>query len=135
LISYIEVLIGPLCIEISFVQENYKEQTDTLKDQRIRTQWEAFEDNNVPLPSTSRHRWMATLNRLEQYIASNDQIQAENSHKMTLEELATWLSNQKRYYNEQTDIMKDQIIRAQWETFMCNHSDLFPNPVSGLITG
>jgi hypothetical protein len=115
-----------LYIEIALVQENNKEQTDIVKDQRIRTHWEAFVDKIVPFPPTSRQRWMATLNHLEQYIASNDEVQAEHPNKMTLEELATWLSNQKRYYNEQTDIMKDQSIRAQWETFMSNHSDLFP---------
>jgi hypothetical protein len=119
-----------LYIEISLIQENDRERTDIVKDQRIRTEWV---DKSVPLPSTSRQQWMSALNHLEQYIASNDQVQAEHSDKMTLEELATWLSNQKRYYDEKTDIMKDQIIRAQWESFMSDHSDLFPKAVSGLI--
>ncbi len=121
-----------LDIEISLIQENYREQTDIVEDQTMKTEWKVFVDKNVPLPSTSRQQWIAALNDLEQYIASNDQVQAEHSNKMTLEELATWLSNQKRYYNEQTDIMKDLTIRAQWETFMSNHSDLFPKAASGL---
>jgi hypothetical protein len=118
---------------MSLIQKIYREQTDILKDQSIKTECEAFVDKNVSLPLTSRQQWMATLNHLEQYIASNDQVLAEHSHKMTLEELATWLSNQKRYYDEKTDNMKDQTIRAQWETFMSDHSDLFPKTVSGLI--
>jgi DNA-directed RNA polymerase subunit H (RpoH/RPB5) len=110
---------------VSKQKQNYKNQTEIMKNQTILAQWEAFLNRYPQLFLTSEEQWMITLANLKQYVACNDQLPQWSSQNVTVKKLAYWVSKQKLQYKMRTFIMKDETISKQWEAFEEENPKLF----------
>jgi hypothetical protein len=110
---------------VSKQKQNYKNQTEIMKNQNIVALWEDFLNRYPQLFLTSEQQWMVTLANLRQYVASNDQLPQWSSRAATVKKLAYWVSNQKLQYKMRTYIMKDETISKEWEAFVEENPKLF----------
>jgi hypothetical protein len=74
--------------------------------------------SHTSMPISKEPEWVVTLNKLKQYIASNDQFPQSDSKEPEITKLERWVSTQKLSYKGKTDLMMNQTIRIQWESFM-----------------
>ena len=110
---------------VSTQKQQYKKQTNIMKDPMIRNQWTQLMNQHPLMFQTNEDSWMETLNELQQYITTNDYLPTNISKDPTVKKLASWVSTQKQQYKKQTYIMKDPMIHNQWTQIIKQHQLMF----------
>ena len=70
-------------------------------------------------------KWNDTLEKVKMYIKTNNKLPSVKDKNKDIRQLKLWISNQKKNYSKQKDIMKQENIRNKWEDFINTYSHLF----------
>jgi hypothetical protein len=99
-------------------KENYNKNMYIMKEENTRKIWEEFINNekykNYFL--TNENEWEEKLKQLKQYIDINKKT--PSLYEKNTKQLGMWIGTQKRNYNKNMQIMKNENIRIQWEEFI-----------------
>lgn len=103
----------------------YKLQTNIFINKEINDKWEIFiktynkffEDNNT--------QWHNKLESLNNYIIQNKKLPDRNNKNKYIASLNIWICTQNKNYLQKKEIMKDNIIRNEWNEFKNKHENLF----------
>jgi hypothetical protein len=98
-------------------QSHNQQMGSIVKDHILSMQLAALMSHSCVMASNVQ-QWVKTLDLVKRYIASNSQLPDVASKEPETKQLGQWVLGQRRDYKKQTDMMKEQTIRAYWENFM-----------------
>eukprot|EP00965_Chrysotila_dentata_P077971 2571474-Pleurochrysis_carterae.AAC.1 len=75
-------------------------------------------------------RWRRRLQALEAFIRLHKKRPSQGSKDANEKKLATWISNQQKNVTQKLQIMKDPVIRKEWQEFVDAHRELFEDNVT-----
>eukprot|EP00965_Chrysotila_dentata_P181855 6003483-Pleurochrysis_carterae.AAC.1 len=110
-----------------------------MKDPEIRKEWEAFVDAHSEVFEDNVTKWRRQLRNLQSFIQarSGDGGQqqpgkrpSDNSKDPDEKKLAQWMQYQQHSYARNLHIMKDPVVRKEWQAFVDAHSELFEDNVT-----
>jgi hypothetical protein len=104
---------------------NYSKQEKIMKEENIRNIWENFINTYAHLFMSNDEKWNDTLEKVKMYIKTNNKLPSVKDKNKDIRQLKLWISNQKKNYSKQKDIMKQENIRNKWEDFISTYSHLF----------
>ena len=87
--------------------------------------WEKFINTYPLLFRTNEEHWYDTLNEIEDYIKKHNHLPSSYDKDKNVKILGNWINTQKKQYKENIYIMKEQIIRKDFEEFMNTYQLLF----------
>uniref|UniRef100_A0A6C0LGB8 Helicase ATP-binding domain-containing protein n=1 Tax=viral metagenome TaxID=1070528 RepID=A0A6C0LGB8_9ZZZZ len=103
---------------------DYNINRGKMKQKHIRLLWEIFIEKYNPFIS-SQDKWILKLEKADNYLNINDKIPLRDSQDIYIKGLGIWIARQKDIYKKNIQIMKDENIRALWETFISKYNHLF----------
>lgn len=105
---------------LSQQHQNYKNQTQIMSIQHIRDEWENFvnSDEYKKYFMTNIEEWKNNLNLVKNYINVNNKKPSSNDNDKNIKKLGYWIGTQIQKYKNQTEIMKNEQIRAKWKKFI-----------------
>jgi len=110
---------------ISHQKKNYNKKEQIMKEENIRNKWEDFMNTYPHLLMSNDDKWDDTLEIVKMYIETNDKLPSKHDKNKDNKQLIIWISNQKKNYSKQQDIMKKENIRIKWKDFISTYSHLF----------
>lgn len=69
--------------------------------------------------------WQETLNKVEQFIATNKRLPQKNDMSEDENELADWITSQKKYFATMRYRYFTTQVREKWRGFLLKHEDYF----------
>ena len=108
---------------LSTQKDTYKNNECSMKNEDIKKQWEKFIEKYSKYFKSDIEKWKENLNKLEEYIIVNDKL--PSTIDKNVKQLGRWIAYQKTHYKNNTNIMKDEDIRKQWEEFIEKYKELF----------
>ena len=106
-------------------QTNYNNNEYNMKDETIRAEYEAFRAKFPQLFMTNEEEWRMSLRLVETYIRKNGKRPHQKDKNEEIKHIGQWLSTQQKNYTDKNQIMKDDIIRAEYESFRAKFPQLF----------
>ena len=105
-------------------KKNYKDKKDNMLNKSISDTWCEFINNDIYKQYflTNTESWMATFEKLKNYISINSRLPSKHDTNTNISSLASWCSTQNSNYKEKTNIMKKETIYSEWHNFI-NHQD------------
>jgi hypothetical protein len=97
-----------------------------MKDETIRAEYESFHAKFPQLFMTNEEEWRLNLRLTETYIRENGKRPSQTDKNEEIKQIGQWLSRQQTNYTNKTKIMKDAIIRAEYEAFRATFPQHFP---------
>ena len=110
---------------ISNQKIHYNKKEYIMKEENIRNKWEDFINTYSHLFMSNDEKWNDTLEKVKMYIKTNNKLPSVKDKNKDIRQLKLWISNQKKNYSKQKDIMKQENIRNKWEDFISTYSHLF----------
>jgi transposase len=110
---------------VSRQKSNYNKRIQIMKDENIRLLWMTFLEKYSHLFITNEEQWHDNLRKVSQYIDEYNKLPTKRDIDISIGTLGQWISTQKKNYNKQTEIMKDENIRLVWMRFIEKYSHLF----------
>ena len=105
----------------------FKAETEIMKNEKIRKIFEEFIND----PKYKKHfssnndQWLSNLEWINKYIIDNKKRPSSSDKDETTRFYGLWINTQMRNYQHKTQIMSDENIRKQWESFVEVNKDLF----------
>jgi superfamily II DNA or RNA helicase len=112
---------------LSTQNKNYKKEKYIMKEVEIRKRWKDFMNKYSEHFKDKNEIWYENLNKLEQYILENNKTPSKRDKNKEIKQFGVWLSQQKKNYKKEIQIMKEVEIRKQWDDFMDKYSKHFKN--------
>ena len=79
----------------------------------------------IGIKEFKQYSWEEKLKLVKSYIETNDKLPSSTDKNKDIKQLGCWISHQKKNYNKQEQIMKEENIRNKWKDFMNTYSHLF----------
>jgi superfamily II DNA or RNA helicase len=119
--------IKSLGIFIMTQNKNYKDKTQIMSDKTVYDIWTNFlkEYNNYLKDDSDT--WYDNLNEFEEYIILHKKRPKKTSLDITEKKLANWISHQIQNFNKNTNNMKKENIKNDFQKFLLNHKNIFKN--------
>jgi superfamily II DNA or RNA helicase len=102
--------------------QNYVNKQDIMKHEEYRKKWEKLTTKYDQLFMTREEYWRSKLNKLIEYIDSHQKLPSIYDTDQTVKSLARFMYNQRQLYKTQNKIMKDVLIRKEWDIFNDKYS-------------
>jgi hypothetical protein len=100
--------------------QNYSNKKQIMKNDIIREKWEKF-INDIKYKEyfiSNEEIWKYKLEEVKKYIDDNNKRPSSHDKDNNIKILDSWISKQKINYLNNEKIMKNDIIREQWEEFI-----------------
>jgi hypothetical protein len=110
---------------LSTQQTYYNNKKYSMKDETIRAEYESFRSKYPQLFMTNEAEWRLSLRSVETYIRENGKRPSQTDKNDEIKQNGRWLSTQQKNYTNKKNIMKDETIRAEYETFRAKYPQLF----------
>jgi len=110
---------------INTQKQNYKKYEGIMKIKEIREEWEQFINEYEHFFKSNEEIWKDNLNKVINYINENNKLPSSIDKDKNNASLGRWLSNQKKSYKNNDNIMKDEDIKKEWEAFINNYEEYF----------
>jgi co-chaperonin GroES (HSP10) len=107
-----------LGIWLSTQKANYNEKQFIMKNEDIIKIWKEFIEEYKNYLLTGEELWLANLDKLKVFININGKTPSQYNKNRQENILGSWLSTQKRTYNNKQNIMKNENIIKIWEDFI-----------------
>jgi hypothetical protein len=117
--------ISSLATWISSQKQNYKNKEGIMKNEIIVKEWECFVQTYVVLFRTNEEVWMDTFQKVKEYVQQNKALPSSQSKDISIKGMGSWVINQKKNFRDNTQIMKNDIIRNIWKDFIEKNEILF----------
>jgi len=112
---------------ISHQKKNYRKEEFIMKDLEIRQLWEEFIEKYAKYFISNEENWKMTLQEISKYIDENDKSPSQYDKDEKIKKLGIWVCHQKKNYQKEEKIMKNQEIRQLWEEFIEKYASYFIN--------
>jgi len=107
-----------LGIWLSTQKANYNEKQFIMKNEDIIKIWKEFIEEYKNYLLTGEELWLNNLDKLKVFININGKTPSQYNKNRQENILGSWLSTQKRTYNNKQNIMKNEHIQKIWEDFI-----------------
>jgi superfamily II DNA or RNA helicase/dephospho-CoA kinase len=115
-----DVKIRKLGIWIGHQIQNYKKNEHIMKKY-----WEDFIEKYKEYFLSNEELWFNSLKQVEEYIIKNGKRPSKSDEDVEIKKLGQWISTQQKNYNKYGNIMKDKIIKTNWEDFIEKYKQYF----------
>lgn len=116
---------------INTQKQNYKTQEQVMKDPMIRQEWEQFILQYSIHFMSNEDLWMYNLNKVKEYVSKYNILPLSNDKIEEIKRLGIWLSSQRQNYKNNIKIIKNPIIRQEWEDFIKKTEGISPSFIKG----
>ena len=106
-------------------KHNYKNNNQIMKNSIIRKEWENFIEEYISLFKSNEEFWFDNKRKVEDYIKEYNKIPSKTDKNKKIKTLGYWIQNQKHNYKNNKQIMKDSLIRKEWEKIIEEYNELF----------
>jgi superfamily II DNA or RNA helicase len=104
---------------------NYTQNKNILQNPIIKKLWEEFINDYQNYLLTNFEKWNDKINKIIFYIKNNNKKPSRNSKDNYIKSLGQWLHIQDTNYKNNTNIMKNDIIKKKYEQFIEEHREYF----------
>ena len=110
---------------INTQKTNYKNNTQIMKNNNIKTEFKNFLDEYKEHFKTNEEKWYEKLEKVKMHIDNNNKLPSQY-HKIQEEKtLYYWINCQKQKYKNNTKIMKNTVIKTEFENFLDKYKKHF----------
>ena len=106
-------------------KRNYIKKSKIMMDDKIKEKWEQFVSKHKIHFLNSNEKWHYTLCTIKKYIADNKQRPSESNNDISIKKMGCWITKQHMRYKKKIQIMKDDVIRKDWEYFLREYREYF----------
>jgi superfamily II DNA or RNA helicase len=107
-------------------KQNYEKNKEIMKKEEVRIKWKEFvEEYKEYFKLNNYDLWFQNLNKLKNYIKENNKLPLSTNKDKEIKKIERWLSHQQQQYKINDRIMRNEIIRIEWEKFMEEYRDYF----------
>ena len=106
-------------------QVNYTKEKGLIQNENMSKQWKKFVLDYDEYFTTVDGKWFNTLEKVKKYIDENNKRPCKNDTDENIKKIALWISTQIQNYKKKENIMKDDIVREEWNKFIT--SDKYKN--------
>jgi hypothetical protein len=117
--------IKSLGLWISYQKNSYKKIEKLMKNEEIRIEWKTFIEKYPHLFLSNEEIWFENKNKVEEYIQQHNKLPSSTHKDTNIKSLGQWISMQKKNYKKMEQIMNNEEIRKEWETFIEKYPHLF----------
>jgi predicted small secreted protein len=110
---------------IATQKNNYKKMEQIMNNEEIRIEWKTFIEKYPHLFFSNEEIWFENKNKVEEYIQQLNKLPSSEHKNMNIKSLGRWIATQKNNYKKMEQIMNNEEIRKEWETFIEIYSHLF----------
>jgi len=110
---------------ISTQQKNYAKKVYVMEDEGMRQVWENFMEKYPSLFFDKDMEWKSMLRKCKSYIDTNGKRPLQKDEDEEVRRLGNWMSNQKRNYDKNAEMMKKTEMRQLWQQFEQSYSAYF----------
>ena len=104
---------------------NYEKSLRIMKNPAIRKEWDNFKSKHSILFLSNENIWRNILYDVNDYVIKTGKLPSGKNKDIKIKQMSTWVGTQKYTYPKQRSIMKNPIIRKEWEDFMRKYPVLF----------
>jgi hypothetical protein len=99
---------------------NYLKKEQIMQNDIIKEKWEEFINSSKynKYFISNEEGWYNTLEEIKKYIDENNKRPSSTDKDNNIKTLGIWISNQNKNYSKKKQIMKNDIIRINWEEFI-----------------
>jgi hypothetical protein len=115
---------------VSNQKQNYKKNIKSMANPDIRNDWEATLEKYSLYLGDNDEIWLSTHKNLCDYMDKHNKSPSKHDKDPKINKLGTWVSNQKQNYKKNVDIMKNQIIRNEWEATIEKYAEYLKQPIT-----
>lgn len=108
-------------------QINYKNGTNIMKRPEIRQQWKEFIKKYEDYFLSGEELWTKMLKNAIEYINKNNKKPSIKDKNLYTKKIFNWINIQCKDYELFQEIMNRYKIREQWENFITEYQQYFPN--------
>jgi hypothetical protein len=98
-----------------------------MKDKTIRKLWEDFIIDYKDYFLSNTESWNSMLNSVKQYIDKYKKRPSKYDKHKEIKQMYQWIDNQQTNYKKNINIMKDITIKKQYEQFITEYQEYFPD--------
>lgn len=102
-------------------------KTGKLNDYDKDQNWETFVEKHAGLFKTHIKRWDDMMEQLLKFIEHHGKLPLTQSNHEDEKVLGQWTFRQKTHYRDETEIMKEDHCRTEWEKLTTKYPELFKN--------
>ena len=106
-------------------RSNYTLKKYAMKEEAIKLQWEKFINDYSEYFSDAKSEWLNIFEKVKKYFDENHKRPSKRDDNNDIKKLALWTGRQLSNYNNKKRIMKDNVIKNEWEKFMNNNARYF----------
>jgi hypothetical protein len=103
-------------------KEIFQSQQQIMTFENIRKEWEQFTSKHILLFMTREELWRYKLKTLSEYIETYKKVPSIRDNDENVKKLAHFMYTQRETYKKNTKIMKDSLIRKEWEEFTIHYA-------------
>ena len=120
-----DIIIKKLGRWVSAQNQNYKKQTEIMKNKEIYDIFTQFLKNYEYLFLDNDMTWKNMLEEVKLYINENNKLPSSENKDIIIKKLGRWVSTQNQNYKKQTKIMKNKEIYDIFTQFLKDYEHLF----------
>ena len=106
-------------------KENYKNNKNIMKNERIKKIWEDFINKYKIYFLSNEEIWINKINEIQLYIEEHNKLPCQADKNEKIKKMGYFITLQKINYTSHDDIMKNENIRIIWEQFIEKYEELF----------
>ena len=119
--------IKSLGIFIMTQNKNYKDKTQIMSDKIVYDIWTNFLKEYNNYLKDDDDIWYDNLSELDEYIILHKKRPKKTSLVINEKKLANWISHQLQNFNKNTNNMKKENIKNDFQKFLIDHKNIFKN--------
>ncbi len=109
---------------IGHQENNYKNNKEMLKHEKVRHKWEKFRIKHKSLFESNITKWYKNRDKVDKFIKKYGKRPDQRNKNEKIKYLGWWLSTQTQSYKNKDGIMKIDEIRNAWCAFKIKHGKL-----------
>jgi superfamily II DNA or RNA helicase len=107
---------------------NHIEVSDEIKDISYRDKINIEYNDKIKVLGIQLYKtekWQNTFNKVKEYIDKNKELPTRHNIDNNIKNIGVWLNNQRQYYKNKINIMKNLEIYNIWTQFMSDYNSYF----------
>jgi superfamily II DNA or RNA helicase len=121
------IVIKQICKWLQHQKTNYDKQKEIMINPEIRIKYENFITTYKKYFMSNEEQWQINLNNVKKYIDENNKKPSSIDKNIVIKQMNKWLQHQNENYKKEKQIMKNPEIRNEYEKFMSEYKEYFPN--------
>lgn len=108
-------------------QQIYNKNKQIMKDEKIRKEWVKFIKEYQEYFMSNDEEWKNRMSQVKEYIKQYKKKPSTIDKNKENKILGIWFSRNQHNYSKKEQIMKDENVRKEWQNFIMEYKEYFPN--------